>query len=61
MTKKEFIKLHLKENINIDHMSYRQIDYKFYEYKLYLILWVSDFNCVIKKSDVKIHHSQIFP
>ncbi len=46
MTKKEFIKLHLKENIKIDHLSKRQIDYKYYEYKLYLILsnYIYDFS-----------------
>lgn len=56
MTKKEFIKLHLKENINIDHMSYRQIDYKFYEYKLYLILsnYIYDFSILGLPSNLTI-------
>lgn len=46
MSKKEFIKLHLKENIKIDHLSDRQLDYKYYEYRLYLLLsnYIYDFS-----------------
>lgn len=39
MTKNIFKNLHYKNNIRLDHLSDRQLDYKFLEYKLYLILY----------------------
>lgn len=46
MTKRQFIKLHLEKNIKINHLSERQLDYKYNEYKLYLILkkYIHDFS-----------------
>lgn len=38
MTKKEFIMLLKKSCVNLDHISKRKIDYKFYEYLLFKIL-----------------------
>lgn len=39
MTKNIFKNLHYKSNIRLDHLSDRQLDYKYLEYKLYLILY----------------------
>ncbi|WP_270943154.1 hypothetical protein [Romboutsia lituseburensis] len=39
MTKNIFKNLHYKNNIRLDHLSDRQLDYIFLEYKLYLILY----------------------
>ena len=46
MTKKQFRKLLLSKNIKISHLSYRQFDYKYHEYKLYMILskYIGDFS-----------------
>lgn len=46
MTKKQFRNLLLSKNIKISHLSYRQFDYKYQEYKLYLILnkYIGDFS-----------------
>ena len=38
MTKKEFTTLLKKSCVNLDHISKRKIDYKFYEYLLFKIL-----------------------
>ena len=46
MTKKQFRKLLLSKSIKISHFSYRQFDYKYKEYKLYMILskYIGDFS-----------------
>ena len=46
MTKNQFRKLLLSKNIKINHLSYRQFDYKYNEYMLYIILskYVWDFS-----------------
>lgn len=46
MTKKQFRNLLLSKNIKISHLSYRQFDYKYQEYKLYIILnkYIEDFS-----------------
>lgn len=48
MTKKQFRNLLLSKNIKISHLSYRQFDYKYQEYKLYLILnkYIGDFSAL---------------
>ena len=46
MTKKQFRKIVLSKSIKISHFSYRQFDYKYKEYKLYMILskYIGDFS-----------------
>lgn len=46
MTKKQFRNLLLSKNIKISHLSYRQFDYRYQEYMLYLILnkYIGDFS-----------------
>ena len=46
MTKNQFRKLLLSKNIKINHLSYRQFDYKYNEYMLYIIVskYVWDFS-----------------
>lgn len=46
MTKKQFRNLLLSKNIKISHLSYRQFDYKYHEYKLYTVLnkYIGDFS-----------------
>lgn len=44
MNKKQFINNHIIKGIRLDHLSSRQLDYKFHEYLLYLILINYDFD-----------------
>lgn len=46
MTKKQFRNLLLSKNIKISHLSYRQFDCKYHEYKLYTVLnkYIGDFS-----------------
>lgn len=47
MNKKQFINNHITKGIRLDHLSSRQLDYKFHEYLLYLILIKYDFDFTV--------------
>ena len=56
MTKKQFRNLLLSKNIKISHLSYRQFDYKYHEYKLYMILskYIGDFSVLCMPVNLNI-------
>lgn len=56
MNKKQFINNHITKGIRLDHLSSRQLDYKFHEYLLYLILikYTFDFSILGLPEDISI-------
>lgn len=56
MNKKQFINKHIEKGIRLDHLSSRQLDYKYNEYLLYLILikYTFDFSVLGLPEDIYI-------